>query len=445
MILMAARPRREATYLKLAEAKAKIMKMSPSELVQHLVSLVKENEDWRGRSCINLLAPESLMSPIAKSLLSSELSERTAEGEIGDRWFSGLKYIDEVEALAVELAKTLFNSKYADHRLLSGMLGNLTVYFALTKPGDVIMSIKETDGGHVSNREGGCAGCRGLKVVDIPFNPYEMNIDVESFTELTLKVKPRLIALGSSLTLFPYPLREIREIADEVGAHIFYDGAHQLGLIAGGKFQDPLREGADVLTGSVGKTLSGPQRGLIVWNSDEIAEKLRLAIFPGLTAIHQINSVAAMAVTLAEMLVFGKDYAAQMVKNAKALGKALDEEGFDVLCKHKGYTETHQVAVDVSSLGGGEEAAKLLEQVNIICNKNLLPKDSLEDWDNPSGIRLGTSQVTRLGMKESEMRQIARFIRRVLIDKEETSIIAREVSEFRNSFQKVHYCFEPSI
>lgn len=439
---MAARPRREATRLKLAEAEAKIKKMKPIELVQHLVSLVERNENWRGKSCINLLAPENLMSPIARGLLSSELSERTAEGEIGDRWFSGLRYIDEIEALAVELAKTLFRSRYADHRLVSGMLGNMTAYFALTKPGDTIMSIKEPDGGHVSNRGGGCAGCRGLRVVDIPFDPHEMSIDVKSFADLALEVKPRLIALGSSLTLFPYPLREIHEIADEVGARIFYDGAHQLGLMAGGKFQDPLREGADVLTGSVGKTLGGPQRGLIVWNDDEIAEKLRLAIFPGLTATHQINSVAAMAVTLAEMLTFGKDYANQMVKNAKALGNALDGEGFDVLCKHKGYTETHQVAVDVSSLGGGAEVAKLLEQANIICNKNLLPKDSLMDWDNPSGIRLGVPQVTRLGMKEAEMRRISKFIRRVVVDREKTSTIAKEVSEFRKDFQKVHYCFE---
>jgi glycine hydroxymethyltransferase len=149
-----------------------------------------------------------------------------------------------------------------------------------------------------------------------------------------------------------------------------------------------------------------------------------------------------MAVTLGEMLEFGKDYADQMVRNAKALASALDKQGFNVLCKHKGYTETHQIAVDVSKLGDGAKVAKLLERANIVCNKNLLPGDTLDDWDSPSGIRLGVPQVTRLGMKETEMRQIAAFIRRLVIDNEKTSTVAKEVVKFREAFQTVHYCFE---
>jgi glycine hydroxymethyltransferase len=197
---MATRPRKEATLLKLDEARTRIKKMSPSEITQYLVSLVKGDENWRGRTCINLLAPENLMSPTARRILSSGLSERTAEGEIGDRWFSGLKYIDEIEALAVELAKALFKCRYADHRLVSGMVGNMTVYFALTKPGDMVMSMREPDGGHVSNRDEGCAGCRGLRTVDIPFDPYEMNLDVKAFSELALEVKPSARACAYGLS-----------------------------------------------------------------------------------------------------------------------------------------------------------------------------------------------------------------------------------------------------
>ncbi|MFQ5712290.1 MAG: serine hydroxymethyltransferase [Candidatus Geothermarchaeales archaeon] len=415
---------------------------SPSDVASTVMEVVARNEGWRGRECINLLAPEAPLSPTARRLLSSELCQRAGEGEVGDRWFAGTKYVDELEALTVELAKKLFGCNFADQRLVSGMVANAVVYFAATKPGDVLMSIPKPYGGHSSNLDDGPAGMRGLRIQYIPFNADDMVIDVELLKEMIPLVKPDMIAIGQTLTLFPQPVKKLSDLAEDHGFKIYFDGAHQLGLMAGGAFPNPLGEGADFLTGSTGKTLSGPQGGIILWNKEEYTERLRWAIFPGLAATHQINRVAALAVSLAEMLEFGRDYMGQIVSNARALGKALDGLGFRVLCAHRGYTETQMIAVDVTRCGGGREAAQRLEEANIIVNKNLLPSDRPESWDNPSGIRLGVTEVTRLGMKEREMSRIAGLIHRVLLQNEDPGKIRREVVEFRSGFQRVHYCFD---
>jgi glycine hydroxymethyltransferase len=419
-----------------------LARLTPEQAKDQVLEIVRQNEGWRGRQCINLLAPEALMSPTARRLLSSELSQRAGEGEIGNRWFAGTHYIDELEALCVALAKRLFRCNFADHRMVSGMVSNTVVYFALTQPGDVVMSLPKLVGGHSSNRMDGPAGLRGCCIVDVPFDPHEMTVDVEAFRREAERVRPRLIALGSTLTLFPYPVREMKAIAEGLGAHLYFDGAHQLGLIAGGQFQDALGEGADVLTGSTGKTLSGPQGGLILWNDPALTGRLRWAVFPGMAATHQINRVAALAVSLAEMLAFGQAYMAQIVANSQSLASALHARGFNVLCAHKGYTQTHQVAVHVGEHGGGYAVAERLARANIIVNKNLMPTDTPENWDRPSGIRLGTTEVTRLGMTEAEMEQIADFISRVVIEREPPEQVAREVAAFREEFRNVAYCFD---
>ncbi len=426
----------------LAQTRKMLDGLSPRQAQDRVLDIVRKNEEWRGRQCINLLAPEALMSPTARRLLSSELSQRAGEGEIGNRWFAGTQYIDELEALCVELAKQLFRCNFADHRMVSGMVSNTVVYFALTQPGDVVMSLPKPMGGHSSNRNDGPAGLLGCHIADVPFDPHEMTVDVDAFRTVARHVRPRLIALGSTLTLFPYPLREMKAVADEIGAHLYMDGAHQLGLIACGQFQDALGEGAAVMTGSTGKTLSGPQGGLILWNDPQLTGRLRWAIFPGMAATHQINRVAALAVSLAEMLAFGREYMAQIVANAQALARALHERGFGVLGAHKGYTRTHQVAVDVGQYGGGYEVGERLSRANIIVNKNLLPTDKPEQWDRPNGIRLGTIEVTRLGMKEAEMSQVADFIHRVVVAGEQAEQVRKEVIAFREAFQTVRYCWE---
>jgi glycine hydroxymethyltransferase len=417
---------------------------SPRMWAQAVIDAVKRNEEWRGERCLNLLAPEAPTSPMVRALLSSEIGTRAAEGNIGrvNRWFAGTQHIDEVEALCVELLKVAFRCSYADHRLMGSMLGNMTIYHALTEPGDMIMSAPQPFGGHSSNRSDGPAGTRGLKIFDVPFNMDELEVDLEAFAKAARQHKPKLVVMGMSMTLFPLPVREMSQIISEWGGKFIYDGAHQAGLIAGGQFQDPLDEGAVVLTGSAGKTFSGPQSGMIMWNDPTLTKPITDTIFPALAATHQVNRVAALAVSAAEMIEFGKFYMAQIVKNAKALAKALDERGVPVLCAHKGYTESHQVIARVQPYGGGLEVAHRLAKANIITNKNLLPQDKPEDWDHPSGLRIGTIEVTRLGMNEKDMETIADFIARVLVKNENPESVGKDVVDFRYPQQTLYYNFE---
>ncbi len=414
---------------------------------QAVLDAVKRNEVWRGQQCINLLAPEAPTSPAVRALLASEIGTRAAEGHIGSvqRWFAGTKHIDEVEALCVELLKQAFRCRYADHRLMGSMLGNMAVYYALTQPGDVIMTVAQPYGGHSSNRYDGPAGQRGLKIVDIPFDPTEMTVDLDLFRKVAPLVKPKVVTLGLSMTLFPLPVRAMQAVVQDWGGQVFFDGAHQAGLIAGGQFQDPLGEGAAVLTGSAGKTFGGPQSGMIMWNDPALTVPLTQAIFPVLAATHQVNRVAALALAAAEMITFGKEFMAQIVRNAQALAAALDARGLPVLGKHRGYTTTHQVIADVRQQGGGLDVAYLLARANLIANKNLLPGDAPADWDRPSGLRLGTIEVTRLGMKEPHMARIADLMARVLIEREAPESVLEDVIEFREPYQKVYYCFDHGL
>lgn len=420
---------------------------SPAAWAQAVQEAVQKNEDWRGKRCINLLAPEAPTSPTVRALLSSEIGTRAAEGHIGrvNRWFAGTQYIDEVESLCVELLKLAFRCRYADHRLMGSMLGNMAVYQALTEPGDVIMSAAQPFGGHSSNRSDGPAGMRGLKIVDVPFDPKQIDVDLEAFEIVARHVRPKLVVMGMSMTLFPIPVEEMSAIIAEWDGRFIYDGAHQAGLIAGKQFQDPLVEGAAVLTGSAGKTFSGPQSGMILWNDPELTEPLGEAIFPVLVATHQVNRVAALAVSAAEVLEFGEIYMAQIVKNAQALARALDAHGIPMLGARRGYTQTHQAIASVRKFGGGMEVAHRLARANIISNKNLIPEDGPEDWDRPSGLRLGTIEVTRLGMREQDMETIAKFIARILIDREDPDAVMRDAVDFRTPFQDLYYSFDHGL
>ena len=244
------------------------------------------------------------------------------------------------------------------------------------------------------------------------------------------------------MTLFPLPVREMVKIIAPWGGRFIYDGAHQAGLIAGGQFQDPLLEGAAVLTGSAGKTFSGPQSGMILWNDAQFTEPLTEAIFPVLVATHQVNRVAALAVSAAEMLEYGNVYMAQIVKNSKAFGKALEARGIPVLGAERGYSESHQVIANVREFGGGLDVAHKLANANLITNKNLIPGDKPEDWDRPSGLRIGTIEVTRLGLMEADMADLAEFIARVLVKGEDTGSVRKDVEAYRRPLQTFYYNFD---
>ena len=275
-----------------------------------------------------------------------------------------------------------------------------------------------------------------------------MNIDPDGSIKVIKKFQPEMILFGASVFLFPHPVKELREVANEVGASIGYDAAHVAGLIGSGYFQDPLREGADAMSLSCHKTLPGPQTGAVVSDRENLVEDLKNAAFPALFSNHHLHNVAGLAVALTEMLDFGKIYHKKVIENAKAFAQALYERGFDVLCEHLGFTESHQVVVKIvdfkDKVGLGGDIEHLLESSNIIINRNLLPDDIREGrhYMNPGGLRLGTSEVTRLGMTPSEMEDIAEFFKRLIIDQHNPAKVKEEVIEFRKDFQEIKYCYQ---
>jgi len=391
--------------------------------------------------CIPMIASENVMSPLAKEMLISDFADRYAEGLPGKRYYQGNIYVDKVELEAVKLAKEMFKSSFADVRPISGTVANMAVLFAFAKPGDTITTCALAQGAHISTAEFGAFGQRAVKSVNYPFNTDNMNLDIDGTIKLLKDVKPDVAQFGLSVFLFPPPLRELQDTFNEIGCMVWYDAAHVLGLIAGGKFQDPLREGVNIVSASTHKTFPGPNHGILLGNglTDEQEKTLQRAVFPGVTSSHHLHAMAALAVTLAEMKVFAKDYAEQTCRNARALGQALYELGVDVLCPDLGFTRSHAIAVDVSKFGGGKAVSQALEDANIICNKNMLPNDT--SAVNPSGIRLGVQELTRTGMKESEMKAVAGLIARIA-NKEDPKKVKEDVKELKRNFASIQYCFD---
>ncbi len=424
---------------------------SAQESYNKTFSLLQEHHKWFQQS-IPLIASENVPSPAVKEALLSDFGNRYAEGWPGERVYAGCIYIDQVELICADLMERLFNAEFADVRPISGVVSNLVMYTAFTEPGDTLLALSIPSGGHITMGKkelGGTAGAvHGLVVDYLPLDYKEMNIDANKAKEKILKLAkdgkaPKLVMFGGSVFPFPHPVKELAETIHEVGAAIGYDAAHVAGLIAGGIFQDPLREGADAVSMSTHKTFFGPQHGgVISW--DKHAEKIKRATFPGMVSNHHLHALAGVTIAAAEMLEFGKDYVRQVVRNSKALAQALYERGFNVLAEHKGFTESHIVIIDITKFGDGGTIEKELEKANVIINRNLLPWDIKEGrhFQNPGGIRMGTSEVTRLGMKENEMKEIAEFVKRVVVDKESADKVKSDIAEFRKAYQKVHYCFE---
>jgi glycine hydroxymethyltransferase len=411
-----------------------------NEDVAFLQEQVDRHHAWFSNS-LPLIASENLISPLAREMLLIDFQDRYAEGLPGERYYQGNRFVDQVEVRVTELARRLFRCSHADVRPISGTNANLAVLFALAEPGDTLTSVALSDGAHISTAKFGSVGVRGCKTVTYPFDRRNMNLDVDGTVKLLREVRPKIALFGQSVFLFPTPLRELRDALQEVGCPVWYDAAHVLGLIAGGEFQDPFREGVDIITGSTHKTLPGPQHGILLAEppDDKVAKRLLRGVFPGVVSNHHLHAMAALGITLAEHIEFGRDYASQVVRNARALGQALYERGVRVVCEHLGFTRSHALAVDVSGHGGGAEVALRLENASIVANKNLMPEDTSPV--RPSGIRLGSQELTRLGMRESHMGEVAALIARVVVDGEEPATVARDVAALRADFQTIQYCF----
>lgn len=412
--------------------------MENIDYVEQIRQFTIEHQNWMKNS-INLIASENITSKAVKEVLASDLSHRYAEGLPNKRFYEGCKFIDEIENLTVQLSKTLFKAEHVNVQPTSGVVANLASFFALTKPNDILMALRVPYGGHISHAEVSAAGIRGLKIKPHPFDNETMNIDADAMKNEILKTKPKLILLGGSLFLFPHPVEEAREAADEVGAKVMYDGAHVLGLIAGEKFQDPLKEGADLMVGSTHKTLPGPQGG-IIFTTSELKKTIDTAVFPGVVSNHHLHHVAGLGIACAEMLEFGKDYATQTIKNSKKLAECLYDLDFNVLCPDLNFTESHQLVMDIKSMGSSSEISRRLEANNIIVNKNLLPWDGNSETKEPSGIRLGTQEITRRGLKESEMEVVANFINDVVVNGKN---VKKDVMDFMSEYTSLNYSFKP--
>jgi len=401
---------------------------------------VKMHSKWFEES-IPTIASENLMSPLAKEMMISDFHDRYAEGMPGKRYYQGNIYVDNVENKCMEIAQRVFNCPFVDVRPTSGTVANMAVLFALNEPGDTITTAALANGAHISTAQFGAVGLRGVKSVNYPWDMDKMTIDVDGTRKVLLEIRPKVAQFGLSLFLFPVPLCELQSTFQEIGCTVWYDAAHVLGLIAGGQFQDPLHEGAHVVSASTHKTFPGPNHGILLGNNltEDIEKKLRRAVFPGVTSSHHLHSMAALAVTMAEEEEFGKAYASQIIKNSQSLGQALYGLGMDVLCPNLGFTKSHTIAVNVSKHGGGDQVAKNLEAANIITNKNMLPGD--ESSIKPSGIRIGTQEMTRLGMREREMSEVAELIHKVAVKKEEPAKVKEEVKELKKHFTKVQYCY----
>lgn len=382
-------------------------------------------EKKRQEEGIELIASENFVSKAVMEAAGSVLTNKYAEGYPKKRYYGGCVNIDIVENLAIERLKEIFGAKYANVQAHSGSQANMGVYVALLEPGDKILGMSLSAGGHLTH--GYKISFSGKNYVGLEYglNSETELIDFDAIRKIALAEKPKIIVAGASAYSRIIDFQKFREIADEVGAYLMVDMAHIAGLVAAGEHPNPL-EYAHVVTSTTHKTLRGPRGGVILTNHQEIAEKIDKTIFPGIQGGPLGHIVAAKAVAFKEALTPEfKEYQRQVVKNAKAMAEELVSGGLRIV---SGGTDNHLMLVDLRSKGvTGKVAEKILEEAGITCNKNAIPNDPEKPFIT-SGIRLGTPAITTRGMKEEEARQIAKMIIKVLNNPEDSQKIA-EVKE----------------
>ncbi len=400
--------------------------------VVDLVESLAEEHNAEQRRILDLNAAHSLLSPKVKAVMASDLMESTQAGGNGST-----EALDRAQALLSEMGKKLFDVPHVEYRPASGAQANGLFFLGAMKPGDPVMALSARNGGHYTYQEVSYPGAYGLDIAEVPCDGEDYpTVNLEHLADEVQRVRPKWLTVGGATMLFPYQLREISEMVRGVGGRVHYDGAHILGLAASGVFQDPLHEGASVMTGSTQKTLSGPLGGLVLMHDEDVAQALNSRI-PHLIASFANNRTVALAITMAEHLAFGDEYAAAVAGNARALAAALDAEGFTVPGKDRGFTRSHVVLVDLDPTPHGAGSVSVLRRTGIVSSLAALPRT----YPEKRALRLGSPVCTKKGMGEGEMAEIARLIRRVLLEGEEPRAVGEDVAALAASFPDVRYCF----
>jgi glycine hydroxymethyltransferase len=399
-------------------------------------ALIARNREIHERECFNLNPATNVMNPRAEAALSAGLGSRPSLGYPGDKYEMGLEAIEEIEVIAAELCAEVFGANYAEIRVASGAMANLYGFMATCRPGDTIIAPPATIGGHVTHHAAGCAGLYGLQIHEAPVHADGYTVDVDALRALARKVSPKLITIGGSLNLFPHPVCEVRAIADEIGAKVMFDAAHQCGIIAGGAWPDPLKEGAHFMTMSTYKSLAGPAGGLIVTNDAKIAERLDAIAYPGMTANFDAGKSAALALTMLDWREHGPAYSQAMVTVARAFAEALDREGLPVFARDRGFTRSHQFAVEAAPFGGGQAASKTLRKAGFLACGIGLPIASVAGDLN--GLRIGTPELVRWGVGDDDVGEIASLVARAL-RANDPGTLAPEVARLRAGFDEIRF------
>ena len=406
---------------------------SSGDLLARIEHLADENRRIHEKECFNLNPATNVMNPRAEALLSSGIGSRPSLGYPGDKYEMGLEAIEEIEVIAAELCADVFDAQFAEVRVPSGAIANLYGFMATCRPGETIIAPPASIGGHVTHHLAGCAGLFGLRTIEAPINADGYTVDLDRLRVLAKAERPKLITIGGSLNLFEHPVTEVRAIADEVGAKVMFDAAHQCGIIAGRAWSNPLKEGAHFMTMSTYKSLGGPAGGLIVSNDTEMAKAMDAIAFPGMTANFDAAKTAALAVTMLDWKEFGSAYADEMIAMSKALAVALDAQGVPVFAAGEGFTDSHQFAVPAAQYGGGQAASKLLRKSGLLACGIGLPVEPVQGDMN--GLRIGTPELVRWGMTAGDAERLAELIRRGLNGES----VLSEVSGWRGEFDRLHF------
>lgn len=403
--------------------------------MRDVLDLVERHNEWRLKRCLNLVPSENVTSEHVRAILGSDLAHRYTlpwgqewQGYFVENSYRGTRYLDEIESLGERLAREVFSARHATLKPLSGHLAGMLTLISTCRRGDAILVLDARHGGYDGYQPDAMPAMLGLRAGFLPFDESAWTIDASRAADRIREERPRLVLIGGSFIPFPHDLGPLRRACDDVGARIAYDASHVLGLIAGGEFQDPLREGCDLLFGSTHKSFFGPQGGLVCTNSGDLFERILECVTWRIEDNAHWNRIAATAQALLEMKAFGREYARRVVANAQALGRELDSLGFPVRFRDRGFTRSHQLVYDIDRLRDAwgltpNEFSVRLEANDIIVD---------------SVARLGTQEVTRMGAVEAHMAVLADL----LVRGGRGEDVRKEVSELRSELE-LTFVFPP--